>query len=330
MKKFIFPIIATALVIGCKSDDQNPITKTDNYSEGYFVVNEGNFTHNNAEISYLKSDLSSIENQLFKKVNNKILGDVAQCLTQNDKYVFLVINNSNTVEIVDKKNFKSIATISKNLQLPRYATVTANKIWVTNSNKTISTYNLSNFSFSDSISLEYTPEYIESTNNTVYVTTGPWTSSGRMNAFDSTPNTNSSYFDRAITGITKNNNTVYLLTSDEYMGAIFKMEGTSPTKIATILRKSLFLRYYNNKLYYTSGNTIFEYDLNSKVSISLFSVRDTGFSAIYGFDVFDEKIFIANAKAFNETGEIDVYNMKGQLLKSIKVGMGPNAVHKIQ
>lgn len=84
------------------------------------VVNEGLFTTNTAALSVIYEDGTTYFD-IFRWVNHRPLGDVAQSVTDiNDKY-FVAVNNSRRIEILDKTTFKSVGSIRyKNSGSPRF------------------------------------------------------------------------------------------------------------------------------------------------------------------------------------------------------------------
>src|SRR5687767_14423871 len=105
----------TFLSTGC--DNVNP--PTDQYTNGIFVVNEGAFGSSNAELSFIKSD-NSVLNNIYAAGNSGLqLGDVLQSMHISNGKAYLVVNNSNKVEVVNVSDLENTATIS-NLSLPRY------------------------------------------------------------------------------------------------------------------------------------------------------------------------------------------------------------------
>lgn len=80
------------------------------------ILNEGNYTYGNASISVWQP--SEVLQKVFRSQNARPLGDVAQSLFPFEDKYFLVINNSEKIEVVDK-NFKSLHTIT-GLTSPRY------------------------------------------------------------------------------------------------------------------------------------------------------------------------------------------------------------------
>ena len=102
---------------GCEKD--NITTIQGKFSKGVFVVNEGNFTHGNASISFYNRDSMKVTNDLFTRVNARPLGDVAQSMAEHYGKYYIVVNNSGKVEVVDKNDFTSLGAIT-GLDQPRY------------------------------------------------------------------------------------------------------------------------------------------------------------------------------------------------------------------
>lgn len=115
----------------CKTDDPQP--QGGAYSNGHFVVCEGTFTNNNAAISFIDND-GIVTLDVFKTVNNRVLGDVVQSLTIVDSLAFIVVNNSQKVEVVNAGTFVSKKTLNdERFTFPRYvAKLNDNQILLTN------------------------------------------------------------------------------------------------------------------------------------------------------------------------------------------------------
>lgn len=86
---------------------------------GVFISNEGNFQYGNAKISYYNPADNSVTEDLFEPANNSKLGDVCQSLYFFNGKVYIVVNNSGKIEIVNEKTFVRTGTIT-GLNSPRY------------------------------------------------------------------------------------------------------------------------------------------------------------------------------------------------------------------
>ncbi|MCU0435188.1 MAG: hypothetical protein MUC87_17155 [Bacteroidia bacterium] len=87
--------------------------------QGVFIVCEGNFMFGNSSVHYWKYGDAECSSDLFQAANNRPLGDVCQSLTIIGNRGYVVMNNSNRVEVVSLNDFKSIATIN-GFTSPRY------------------------------------------------------------------------------------------------------------------------------------------------------------------------------------------------------------------
>jgi DNA-binding beta-propeller fold protein YncE len=123
----------TFLVSGCEPDEEpNQPSVSYDYSTGILIVNEGPFNNGTGTITYVKPDGSAIKSAIFQEANNaKPLGSIAQSLAVVGEKAYILINNSNKIEVVNHQNFKSIASI-ENIELPRYMVqVSETKAYVT-------------------------------------------------------------------------------------------------------------------------------------------------------------------------------------------------------
>jgi hypothetical protein len=119
------------LLQSCKSDKpnvrpENPAITLAGNASNVLVVNEGNFQFNNATISYLNGQSGQITSDIFNQKNNRSIGDVAQSATYWQSRVYVVINNSQKIEVLDSKSFVSIGSISGFVS-PRYMLPVSNR-----------------------------------------------------------------------------------------------------------------------------------------------------------------------------------------------------------
>ncbi len=119
--KLILALIFISSMFSCdKAPQQEPLTLLpDSIKGGIFVLNEGNFNKSNATLDYIDMVDNKYYNDVYKVANGKALGDVLQSMNIINDNVYLVVNNSSKIEVINKNTFKSIATIS-NLLSPRY------------------------------------------------------------------------------------------------------------------------------------------------------------------------------------------------------------------
>ncbi|MFN5793379.1 MAG: YncE family protein, partial [Bacteroidota bacterium] len=121
LKNLIKLFIVIAIFSGCKRD-RIPVPDIKHAvipPQKVFVVCEGNFGWGNGAVSMVSLKDETVIEDNFKYVNNRNLGDVVQSITLVNNNYFIVVNNSNKIEVVDTSSFKSVRIIS-GFQSPRY------------------------------------------------------------------------------------------------------------------------------------------------------------------------------------------------------------------
>lgn len=95
---FLLALVA-ALLFSCKPEDPaTPVNpKALNLGSGLFVLNEGNFQFSNASLSFYDIEADTVGNNLFYKVNDAPLGDVAESMALVDGQLYVVVNNTNLI-----------------------------------------------------------------------------------------------------------------------------------------------------------------------------------------------------------------------------------------
>lgn len=341
MKKIILSLAIIAFATSCSNvDDSSENTEVPNiekpYANGILITNEGNFTSSNAEISFIKNDLSTVYNKIFATNNsNATLGDVAQYMAFNNDLAYIVMNNSSTIEIVDRYTFKKVNQITANLNAPRAIAFSNGKIYVSNANdNTVTVYNANTNAFIKSISLDNQPEKLVATSNYVYVQSSSFATANTVEIINSSSDTNTKdlSFELPMNGITLDSNMIFVLGSDENKTEISKIENEAITKtISNVsLKSSRYLTLDNNNLYFTNGTGIYTLskDLNSIPSTPIFNVNDNSWSTLYGFNVIDGKVFSSDANGFTDNSIVTVYDLTGNVLKTFTTEIGTNGFYK--
>jgi YVTN family beta-propeller protein len=117
-----FILILLSLSCSC-SKEINPIIidpgKTYLSGEGVFVLNEGNFRSGNGSLSFFSYDSLKIYNHVFLNMNQRPLGDIPYSMGFHGSNAYLLVNNSDKIEVTDRNYLKSVATINK-ISSPRY------------------------------------------------------------------------------------------------------------------------------------------------------------------------------------------------------------------
>jgi hypothetical protein len=112
MIRIIFIVSVTVIFLTIVSScEKNPAVGEENIVprqifDGALIVNEGVFQQGNATLSFFEHSTGMIYNNIFKQQNNEHLGDVANSIIIRDSLAYLVINNSDKIEVIRTDDFK--------------------------------------------------------------------------------------------------------------------------------------------------------------------------------------------------------------------------------
>jgi YVTN family beta-propeller protein len=165
------PFAALGLLYSCGKDSTS--TSGGTYSKGVIVVNQGNYSSGNGSISFYNRDSNKMYNDVFYNVNQRVLGDVAQSIGETSDKYYIVVNNSNKVEVVNKSDFKSVGVI-EGFYYPRYFLAINDTLayvsqWGNGSVGQVEVVNLKTYTIVKSISTANGAEALLKHGNYVYV-----------------------------------------------------------------------------------------------------------------------------------------------------------------
>lgn len=116
MKKYLLGLavllMGTAVMTSCDSAEDYPETYLQVYSTGAYVVNSGNM-YNKIESSLTAIDYatSTATQGVFRAANGRSLGNTANDGIVYGNKIYLAVDQSNTIEVIDKKTKQSIKQI---------------------------------------------------------------------------------------------------------------------------------------------------------------------------------------------------------------------------
>lgn len=340
--KLLQLLFATVLLfnISCSNDDDNTLPVI-TYENGFLIANEGNFGKPNAEVTFVSRDLTFSQNSIFSKNNNgNQLGDVLQSVAFNGDKAYLLLNNSNKIQVVNRYTFKSTGTITEQIDQPRYVAVTTNNVYVTNDKyqgaKYVSIYKSSDLSFVKKITFTDAVERIVEAGGNIFVQNASFgfgnkityinTSNNEIQSVITLPNGN---INRTISY----NGNVYVIasgTTDSYIYQISNTGNITKTTTLTGIANATNLQIDGGKYFFSSANKVYSMVMTSTTTPTtpIFTAVDGGqYYTLYGFSVVDGKIFTSDVKNFTEDSEITVYTTSGSKIKSFTTGKGSNGVY---
>ena len=116
MKKYLLGLavllMGTAVMTSCSDDNDGPETYFQVYSTGAYVVNSGNMRSNiESSLTAIDYASSTATQNVFKAANGRPLGNTANDGIVYGNKIYLAVDQSNTIEVIDKKTKQSIKQI---------------------------------------------------------------------------------------------------------------------------------------------------------------------------------------------------------------------------
>jgi len=327
--------------ISCSSEYEETI-KSPTYENGYFITNEGNFGVPNADVTFITKDLSLMQNDIYKANNaNENLGDVLQTITYNGDSAYLLLNNSNKIQVVNRYTFKKTGEITSQLNNPRYMAIANNMLYVSNDQyngpKSVNVYKTSDLSFVKKINFSDTVERVVAAGGNIFIQNATYSYGNTITKI----NTNTNEIEGTpITLPTGNinktiayNNNVYAIaegTANSYIYQISSAGAIVKTTTLTGIANGTNLQIDNGRFFFSSYNKIYSMELNATAAPTtpIITAVDGGqYFTLYGFSVVDGRIFTSDVKNFTEASEISVYTTSGTFITKFKAGIGSTSVY---
>ncbi|MDQ7917782.1 hypothetical protein RBU60_09360 [Mesonia sp. MT50] len=345
-------LLIAVFLSSCSKDDEtieNPTLPEGEYTNGFFVLNEGGFTYSNASLSFI-SEEGTVYNAVFSAENNRNLGDVAQSMGFHEDLAYILINNSNTIEVVNRYTMESVTTLEEGILNPRYIIFDDNFAYVTNwgdpadiTDDYIAVINLENYEVVQKIEVAEGPEKLVKKNGKIYVAhKGGWGYGNTISVINTATNSlqTSIEVNDVPDGLVVKGDFLYVLcsgkanwTGEETNASLFKINLASQM-VEEELQFPVgthpgFLEENNNTLHYVVERDVFEVDLAtfSLPTSALFSTQAQDISVLYGFTIHNDVIYIADAEDYSSNGEIFTYSLDGELINNYSVQLVPNGFY---
>ncbi len=346
MKKNNLLLLALVLLLSFQSckKDETPIYESE-FKDGVFVVNEGQFMHDNASLSFIDNDFANIQNNVFQSINNQNLGDVAQSMSFIDDKAYVVVNNSNKIVVVNTDDLSYESTIATQLTNPRYMEYTgADRAFVScwgdgldANDDYLAVINTIHDTFMFKIPVSEGPEKLISNEDYLFVAhKGGWGSNHIVTAINlATLNKDAEITvgDRPNSMVIKDD-ILWVLSSgepswpgNETAGKLSKID----INTLSVIQEFTFdttqhpdhLSLDEDNLYFNIGNDVYQMDKDAtSLPTTPFLTYDG--IAIYNMETNDGKLFISDAKDYQSEGDVVIYDLDNQQkIKTFTAGLIP-------
>lgn len=181
MKKYLLGLavllMGTAVMTSCSDDNDGPETYLQVYSTGAYVVNSGNmYSKIESSLTAIDYASSTATQNVFKAANGRSLGNTANDGIVYGNKIYLAVDQSNTIEVIDKKTKQSIKQIKTTELLgnaegahPRHIIADGGKVYFTTYGGYVAAVDTTSFALQKKWQVGNYPEGLVFGNHTLYV-----------------------------------------------------------------------------------------------------------------------------------------------------------------
>ena len=352
MKIWKLALPAVLLMNACKKDDVVTPVVTTKSTSGVYALSEGTFSSNNTRLAYYDFATGAVSGNVYNTANGADLGDTGNDMIIYGTKLYIVMNVSSNVTVVDASTTKLLkkiefktGTVNKE---PRYAVAANGKVYVSAYDGSVSVIDTATLTITKNIMVGTNPEGLAIFGKYLYVA-----NSGGLN-YPAPPDSTVSVIDLTteteIKKVTVGPNPVNVAANtagDIYVGnygiyggvapQIYVIAGSTNTlkmKLDTSLQYS-HLRIYNDVayLYNNYGGTGTCKLLDTKtntVSRNEFITDGTTVTNPYGVNIDETSgdVYITDSKDFSSSGVVFCFDKTGKKKFSFSTspGISPNTV----
>lgn len=337
-------------LISCSKSDEPETSVDDNATNGdVYVLNQGNY-YNGVEGSFniLNYNSNEAETGVFQKINQRSLGACPQCGVAYGSKIYIGVYESNTIEIINKNDYKSLSQIKLDETGvsgtgPRSMIATGGKVYISMFDGYVARLDTTSMQIEASVKVGPNPEIMALYNGKLYVPNSDGLNENFIYGKTASEIDLSSFTVSRTFEVPENpnkfmasENGLYLLCNGNYYDVaakIYKINSDlSFTEIdnATVAEVCGDYICYVNDPFYGSGIADYrKYNLQTG-KISDWEIEKPEYTNTIFYDRTSDKILIGSLKyygnqypSFDLPGYVAIYDSNGTHLKDIPIGSGP-------
>jgi hypothetical protein len=341
---YFFIVIAfTAILASCHKDKVVTASGTPTAQRaGIYILNQGGFGDNNSTLSYYSYSTKTLTSDLFSSANGGAkLGDVGNDLGIYGSKMYIIVNNSNKVDIVNAHT--GVLIKSDSLYQCRSVVFYKNDAFITSYNGTVAVMDTSSLTINNSITVGADPEQMVIVGSKLYVA-----NSGGLNFGN--PDTTVSVVDLTTMKQTKQITVianpvsvtadtlghVYVLSFGNYNNIASGMTIINDATDVVVSQPAVSLGYniplyqQGGYVYYPTGtNAIATYNAKTQSAGSANFITDgTTLTAPYAIsgDPNTGEIFVTDAVDYASNGVLYAFDKTGKKEYQLTVGINPGKI----
>jgi YVTN family beta-propeller protein len=314
---------------------------------GLYVLNQGGFGANNSTLTYYDYTSKQLTADIYKAANGSGLGDTGNDAEIYGSKMYIVVNVSNVVDVVNAKTGKLIkqdSMVNNGVgRQPRSVTFYKSNAFITSYDGTVAVMDTATLAISKYITVGRNPEQLVVSNGKLYVANSGGLSFGNPDKTVSVIDLNTLAETKKITVIANpvsvaadTYGNVYVLSLGDFASVLPGMtiinNATDVVKSQTnlLLGFNLPLAAQGDFVYYpTVDNKIAVYNAKTQTAAQANFITDgTVITTPYAIsvDALSGEVFIADAKDYSSNGTLYAFDKTGKKEYSITTGINPGKI----
>lgn len=341
--KYISLIVLIIIFSSCKKPEPVADPTNEDLTNSMLVLCEGLFQHNNSSITWVDFSNEAEHHNFFESQAQRTLGDTGNDLKRYGGKIYVVVNVSSTVEVMDANTFKPIAQIpmfeNGQAKQPRSLAFSGGNAYVTCYDGFVDVIDTLSLSVTQRIPVGENPEGLAVSNGKLYVA-----NSGGLNFpnVDSTVSVIDLSQNIEITKITVGNNpggvlvnssgAVFVIARGDYGAIPSRLKKIDPTTDQVIDAYGFNISGMspmdndNMLIFNAAGVSKFNFLSNGIAQQNFIDIGDvyTLYNVVYRPS--DDHFYIMDAMNYTNLGFVRKYNSSGAFVKSYQVGLNPSKI----
>ena len=335
-------ILILLLLVGCT---KKPIKPNGNsplgFSNGFLVLNEGLFNLNNASLSWIDLTSNQVSEDVFLAKTGRKLGDTGNDLQRYGDKIYVLVNVSSTLEVLEANTGSSIKQISMQLngkaKQPRNIVFQEGKAYISCFDGYVDVLDTSTLKIQKRIKVGDNPEHMLVIKDRLYVS-----NSGGLNpSLDSTLSVidcNSNLeISKIVVGknpgkiVTQNDSVLYVHVRGNYSSlpsSLKKIDLGSSVIQSVVANNITGIEKMEEQLLLFSSDAIALFDMQTSSILNASFISLTNIKTVYRIQYVAslKQIFVFDANYYTNTGFIHRLSNTGEFIQKFHVGLNPNSL----
>lgn len=346
INKIVF-LLFLALIASCKKEKKTPEISSNNLTNGMLVVNEGLMNLNNATVAWVNFADGSVNTSFFTQQTGRMLGDTGNDMKRYGGKIYIVVNVSSTIEVMDAKNFKPIKQISMlnggtNKQ-PRFVEFYNGKALISCFDGYVDVLDTASLEIEKRIPVGTNPDQLLRVNDQLFVSNSGGLNVPLMDSTVSVVDLASMLEIKKIKvgmnpgSLAYKNGSVYVVSRGNYYDVPARMKRIDVTSLEMVqsfdMDVSRIADFDQNLILVRQSSS------TAPVSLAIFNpisntVTTSNFIDIsnlhtfFGIDYIPsrQQFYIRDAEAYTNSGYVHIYSVDGTFIRKFKLGLNPTAI----